>query len=645
MADGLSGAASIIGVISLVIQLTSKLQDLRKRVEDIKNAPKELLRLVGLSSQLEHMLDQVQRMLKEHGDELGLSPGLSEVSESLDFCKDLVASLTDFVNELAERLNPKNKTWRLVKEKNRMASLKGDIERMERDVHNSIAILQVAISTCNSQVSLTLSARTSNLTRKLSSLNCHVRETTLATKKSFCRPQSHVEGQLFTILRNGLLTISYDVARSHLGTNRPNDVTYSEETRKKLTALFPLLGKGFDVHVKVGLGRVQHSLTTYAVKEQTSAVFLMCKVGDIQELQRMFTSRSASPFTVDTNGRSLLHYAVRSKHATNVCRFLLDRGIDVDRRDVFGRTALQHWSDVAPESLTTDPDDTVATIRTLVQSADLDFTRTTADRPATQKFSMPFFGRDLHHHLPLVYESMVGVLLSSLSLYEIEDQYVSPLSSSLRQFGFALEPQWGAFVHKLLRMGFDVHGAKADIDGTPLDNLFLYSKTPADSVATGKIWLAMLAKAGFDVNEYLRREVDLHPGYLVRHTVSRSRLYVFDHGNPPAVSWIWADASDHTACELFQEFGGLNLACGTCWEPNDSRKDESGPFIYPKWQRYDYWSERNWRPWMDDPYDDTLRRRSEARIQRRQLKRLSRLTKNARVEKSSIQAIPGAWIP
>jgi hypothetical protein len=374
----------------------------------------------------------------------------------------------------------------------------------------------------------------------------------------------------------------------------------------------------------------------------SSEYFAMSAAGDIPRLSQAFSEGRISPFCIDQNGRTFLHHTVGSPNSSAMLEFLLSLKLPPDRKDCYGRTALQHWSDKAPESIDRASIDTVAGIRSLVRNADLDFTRVVAGRSLAHKFSMPFFGRDLINHRTSAYETILDIFLASLDLRQMEMDYFSPLGGIARQYGLSLDTGWGKLALKALRMGFNAHGSMPDVDGTPLDHLFCFAEDPTESRLVSAAWLSLIKDANIDIHTYIRTEEQLHPQGRAIYWGLRPRLYSFDYGATPGISWFWENAEVCHAEELLQEFRELNLACGVGWTPTNSKKDESGPFVYPKWQVYDYWNERHVRDWMPPAYDWTLRRQAEARTLRREQKRRSKAQRSDGFRKRFV--VPGSWI-
>ena len=111
-----------------------------------------------------------------------------------------------------------------------------------------------------------------------------------------------------------------------------------------------------------------------------------------------------------------------------------------------------------------------------------------------------------------------------------DDEEVFPkLAAALREFG--RDPsQWERFLRSLLRQHPDLHSPvprfrrTKDSDeifdpefpcrvleyGTPLDDLFVFTKTPFEGEAIAHRWLRVLSSEGFDLVAYLEEEFALH---------------------------------------------------------------------------------------------------------------------------------------
>ncbi|KAJ0413369.1 hypothetical protein BJY00DRAFT_296984 [Aspergillus carlsbadensis] len=70
-----------------------------------------------------------------------------------------------------------------------------------------------------------------------------------------------------------------------------------------------------------------------------SPIFASCRLGEIEEVRRLFSTCRASPFDCGPRGESLLHVAAGNGQV-DMCRFLLENGCRPDQRDGNGHSPL-----------------------------------------------------------------------------------------------------------------------------------------------------------------------------------------------------------------------------------------------------------------------------------------------------------------
>ncbi|GIJ83297.1 hypothetical protein Asppvi_002116 [Aspergillus pseudoviridinutans] len=120
--------------------------------------------------------------------------------------------------------------------------------------------------------------------------------------------------------------------------------TYACGTRKNRNFSFrtPLLfvDKFWNLNITEINSGWNFGIRSYNVIPDNSAIIHHCQSGNIEEIQRLFDNRLASPFDCDEDGWSLLHWAVGCGQL-EVCKFLLQNGADPTVRDGIGQTALE----------------------------------------------------------------------------------------------------------------------------------------------------------------------------------------------------------------------------------------------------------------------------------------------------------------
>ncbi|KAJ5248964.1 hypothetical protein N7468_000415 [Penicillium chermesinum] len=145
--DGLSGAASVIAVISLAVQLGSGAHTLYQFLETISDAPAELHRLQSTLSQIKAIAFGIQNALEYqrriHGDGV---PVAGDILNSLVSCEERVQQITDIVNKADgthRGLTGVSRKWARFK----VALKKERVQELEQQLGNSLQVLNVLMTT------------------------------------------------------------------------------------------------------------------------------------------------------------------------------------------------------------------------------------------------------------------------------------------------------------------------------------------------------------------------------------------------------------------------------------------------------------------------------------------------------------------
>lgn len=79
---------------------------------------------------------------------------------------------------------------------------------------------------------------------------------------------------------------------------------------KVLMVILSFMTLALEIRLENFSGRLSRTLNVYPVMDHGSAVFRMCKSGNIDGLQASFSAGVVSPFVIDRYGRTLLHVSV-----------------------------------------------------------------------------------------------------------------------------------------------------------------------------------------------------------------------------------------------------------------------------------------------------------------------------------------------
>ena len=228
-----------------------------------------------------------------------------------------------------------------------------------------------------------------------------------------------------------------------------------------------------------------------------------------------------------------------------------------------------------------------------------------------------------------------------------------PLATALRQFGRG-GTGWDPFLRLLIRTGADLHAPVRSLlqrslgysggvpkYGSPLDELFFYTKTPFEGEKVARHWLQILEDEGCNILAYLKEEFELraagaanreltYPAAGITRTLRQLKFY---WGTSPYVSWDWwidPDSPISLVCEEFKHIALLSPICRR-WEQWEAKWKEFWPFTYS--------ASGLGCAYLDGP--NTLYERAQARFNRRAKKRSNRL---ARAQGSRARSkMPGAW--
>jgi len=146
--DGLSAAASGIAVVSLAIQLVDSVREMQRFLRDVSEAPKELRRLIDLLEQLELILENIGALVERQQQgavqtELDLS---ASILKAMKTCESKLKMLEDVVGTAKKSANATNKATRKFGDF-RLACKKDNIEDCERQLHDAISLLHLAMTT------------------------------------------------------------------------------------------------------------------------------------------------------------------------------------------------------------------------------------------------------------------------------------------------------------------------------------------------------------------------------------------------------------------------------------------------------------------------------------------------------------------
>jgi hypothetical protein len=148
--EALSGAASGIAVVSLVIQLLQSVGTIKSFVRDVKGASKELERLLHLLDRLSALLDDVRNTMEQQTSLQGQhfpAPSMT-IFNCLKGCEDSLACLDSIIDKYRRSQNGNFSalsTMSKFKDDIKLGFKKKDISEFELRIQREIDYLHTAL--------------------------------------------------------------------------------------------------------------------------------------------------------------------------------------------------------------------------------------------------------------------------------------------------------------------------------------------------------------------------------------------------------------------------------------------------------------------------------------------------------------------
>jgi Fungal N-terminal domain of STAND proteins len=143
--DGLSVAASALGVVSFAVQLIQLTQNLRDFFNDVSGAPNEIRRLTLSLTQLASILRDVQIVTEVQEAQEGAPSAPLSLLASLKACEEKLLLLKTIVDSSEQRLRASGRVSRRW-ESFKVVFKKKDIERFGEHLQQSIQFLTTAMT-------------------------------------------------------------------------------------------------------------------------------------------------------------------------------------------------------------------------------------------------------------------------------------------------------------------------------------------------------------------------------------------------------------------------------------------------------------------------------------------------------------------
>ncbi|KAH8768731.1 hypothetical protein F5882DRAFT_509214 [Hyaloscypha sp. PMI_1271] len=650
--DGLSAAASGIAVVSLAIQLVDSVRQIQRFLRNISEAPKELRRLINLLEQLELILESIGELIdRQQRQSANEDVAVSDtVLRAMKTCENTVKGLAGIVDVARKSAEAKNKATKTLGSL-RLSCKKKDIEEFERQLHEAVSLLNLTMTMnltaqvmATNQITTTISQEMillRNSSQGSFSQNCHeaIADIGVCTKnrgKTRSRAPNRQSSWFQTplgrvVIRKESSTVTFKSAERGLSMK---SYTRDESTWIFMSSFF---SRCIDFRYLNSCGYIQRSLRTYPVVRNDHPVWWMCLIGDVIGIQKLFSERQLSPFSVDSWGDSLLDRSVLWCR-WEVCKLLFQVGLTHRGQDTCRYNPL-FFRTIHTEEHADAFEKTCYLLASHVDDIDPSF------------FARGFFcSLRFCPSLPLYYK-IVDQWIGKENVNVLFSRWrISPIPMALRTLRVsnpADQKLWKQAIQNFLSLGLDLHTTCHYEDGnivTLLDDVLNIAEQPFESHWLGQKWLEILSESGIDVVEYLGVESEIHfdssqtlPMMLRRCFVSGRERYLIISKKPPTVSWEWYIDPAGSAFDVLQEFMYFG---GTYDDWRFPNCDWELPFFYPAWHYTARAFQRGMRLNSDE---ESYLRIFNNRCERREQKKAKKLAR----EQGLLQRgpkVPGAWI-
>ncbi|KAF2174532.1 hypothetical protein K469DRAFT_707637 [Zopfia rhizophila CBS 207.26] len=308
MAETLGVVAGGVAVIQIVSQVSSGILKLRALLEEIKNVPPMLARLIDGLEILVPLLTEVEAI------QANFPPGdLGDATLKLciQHCRRSSQAIADMAISLSQEINSTRRVRRL------SASLKvilnkDTLARLERELAGAMQLLMLAqqsymtaVFRHNHDVLISMVAPTG------------------PPKQPDC---------LDSLCQHAKADSQTDSGDAH----RSKWQYLPSSWRSQLLGFTATSGW-------------QMSIRSHPVRARDSQPFVYIRDGNLSGLLECFKRGEANPLDQDRNGWSLVHHAALGQHI-NICTRLLDMGVDINERANHQMTVLRCFASANPST-------------------------------------------------------------------------------------------------------------------------------------------------------------------------------------------------------------------------------------------------------------------------------------------------------
>ncbi|KAH4171142.1 hypothetical protein HBI24_165660 [Parastagonospora nodorum] len=566
----MDGAASIIAVVSLTLQLEQTVNTVKTFVRDVKGASKELERLIELLELLGALLQDVRDVMERQTSLRDFPLPSNTIFACLKSCEKSLGLLEDEVTKHRKVQGSNPSAMKRLKDDVKLAFRAKDIVAFEARIQRDINHLHTSLGTnttkiLNSVLPIILLNQNTMISSSISHIQNHIRipannvDTTQTMSVSLSRPHHNIKTRhkwiesplnRFGIRRRRTTKFIRTDPAQNKCSKQETDTIISEYYETFMSSNF----LGFACHLsrRHPYGNILPSLRVHPVVDIFYKRTALIETGTIEEIQRAFATGTLHPFTTDKYGNTLLDRAVQATRP-DVYRLLQEYGV----KPAFGCHTLSelracfmglHGSN--------DNSRDIDTLRLLLPNVD----------PTGRKPGLPVF-------LYLSYRSLdAAAWLWVNAVFHLYGPELTALRIFLAQtlvsyYSFPDIELHGRVSELLVELMdvemIELYGAGGYV---LLPDLFTLGYSSVDSEYVGRIFSRLLTRLGMDVETCIRQEIDNFPRYILfPHGLSPRRLIFERHQDETSIlRWEWDCDTLSIGYLVVNEFSAL-ANCADFW--------------------------------------------------------------------------------
>ncbi|KAG4442623.1 hypothetical protein IFR05_001879 [Cadophora sp. M221] len=332
--EALAAASSVLAVISVAVQLTSSIQKLISFWDSIIDAPAEILEIKT------HLLVFCEVLRAIETDSIQCkAENASDVSlanDCLGICVTSIEKLEMLTRELDVGLQKRGvkRKWmclkKVVREK-KVLSYWAEVERAK----SMLLLYQRLRNGRQRDSTLRLLSESAGPSHASSSYEMSISVASHGVQAGTGRPNTAFRARTHSMESHSYeLGLSFGTLTIRIASSRPlvispggrSNVSKRQKQHRITVILFPSMMRT----VLEWTFSYQHSswktgLQAWNLRPSAFSIFELCFKGDVQNVRKLFDDGDASPYDVDPEGWSPIHFAAAGHHA-QLCHMLIDLG-------------------------------------------------------------------------------------------------------------------------------------------------------------------------------------------------------------------------------------------------------------------------------------------------------------------------------